>query len=156
MTADQLTATHSSSRRGSRVELLVRLLVVLGLAVDAAVHLRMAPVMDLAAPGGIGGGTLFRLQGGLAAVSAVVLLLTGRRWAYVLALLVALSALGPVLLYHLVDVPAIGPIPSMHDPLWSPEKVVSIVGQTLAVVLSLVGRSLVSARGGTPRDRRRR
>lgn len=142
MTADQLTATRSSSRRGSRAELLVRALVVLGLAVDAAVHLRMAPVMDLAAPGGIGGGTLFRLQGGLAAVTAVVLLVTGRRRAYALALLVALSALGPVLLYHLVDVPAIGPIPSMHDPLWSPEKVVSVVGETLAAGLAVLGTTL--------------
>ncbi|MFK5645531.1 hypothetical protein ACI3ET_03295 [Ornithinimicrobium sp. LYQ121] len=136
--------TDVAGGRGSTPELVVRVLVVLGLTVDAVVHLRLAPVMDIAAPGGVGGGTLFRLQGGVAAVAAVVLLLTGRRWSYAVAGLVALSALVPALLYHVVDVPAIGPIPSMYDPLWSPEKVVSIAGEALSVALSLVGMRLVS------------
>jgi hypothetical protein len=131
-------------RKGGAAELAVRALVVLGLAVDAFVHLRMAPVMDIAAPGGVGGGTLFRLQGGIAAAAAVLLLLTARRWSYLVAALVALSALVPVLLYHFVDVPAIGPIPSMHDPLWSPEKVVSIVAEATSVILAPVGVRLLS------------
>lgn len=125
-----------------RTELVVRALVVLGLAVDAFVHLRMAPVMDIAAPGGIGGGNLFRAQGAVAAGVAVLLLVTGRWWAYAAALVAALSALGPVLLYHVVDVPAIGPIPSMYDPLWSPEKVVSIVGEALAAGAAVLGLRL--------------
>lgn len=130
--------------KGGAAELAVRALVVLGLAVDAFVHLRMAPVMDIAAPGGLGGGTLFRVQGGIAAAAAVLLLLTGRRWSYALAAVVALSALVPVLLYHFVDVPAIGPVPSMHDPLWSPEKVVSIVAEATSVILAPVGMRLLS------------
>jgi hypothetical protein len=146
VTAGQLTAARAPTRRGTRAELLVRALVVLGLAVDAVVHLRLAPVMDLAAPGGIGGGTLFRAQGAVAGVAALVLLLTGRRWAYVLAFLVALSALVPVLLYHFVDVPAIGPVPSMHDPLWSVEKVVSVVGEALAASLAVAGAMLTGVR----------
>lgn len=127
-------------------ELVTRGIVVLGLAVDAFVHVRVAPAMDVAAPDGLGGGLLFRAQAVAAGLAAVVLLVTGRRWAYVLAGLVALSALGPVLLYHFVDVPAIGPIPSMYDPLWSPEKVVSIVGEALAVVFAVVGVRLTSRR----------
>lgn len=149
MSADQrIAAGHEAvSRRGTRTELVVRAVVVLGLAVDAFVHLRMAPVMDVAAPGGIGGGNLFRVQGAAAGAVALLLLLTGRWWAYGIALLIALSALGPVLLYHFVDVPAIGPIPSMYDPLWSPEKVISIVGEAFAAGFSLWGLAL--ARGGT-------
>ena len=127
---------------GRRAELVVRGLVVVGLAVDAFVHLRMAPVMDIAAPGGIGGGNLLRDQGAASAVVAVMLLVSGRWWAYALALGVALSALGPALLYPVVDVPAIGPIPSMYDPLWSPEKVISIVGEALAAGAAAVGLAL--------------
>jgi hypothetical protein len=130
--------------RGGTRELVVRAVVVLGLAVDAYVHLRMAPVMDIAAPGGIGGGNLFRIQGAVAGAAALLLLLVPRWWTYGVAVLVALSALGPVLLYHFVNVPAIGPIPSMYDPLWSPEKVVTIVGEALAAGFGLWGMSLTA------------
>ena len=77
----------------------LRLLVVATLAVDCTVHLRLAEAMHLAAPGGIGGGTLFRIQAVAAGLAAVLLLVTGRRLAYAVAALVALSALVPVLLY---------------------------------------------------------
>lgn len=145
-------APQEVDRRGTTAELLVRGGVVLGLAVDAAVHLRLAPVMDVAAPGGIGGGNLFRLQGALALLVAVVVLLTGRRWSYLLALAVALSALVPVVLYHLVDVPPLGPVPRMYDPLWSAEKVVSIVGEALAVACALAG-AVLTGRGAGLRHR---
>lgn len=147
MTTRERTAGQDvPARQAGRAEKLTRAVVVLGLTVDAVVHLRLAPVMDIAAPGGVGGGNLFRAQGVVAGVVALVLLLTGRRRAYVLALLVALSALVPVLLYHVVDVPAIGPIPSMYDPLWSPEKVVSIVGEALAAGFAVRGVQLTRPR----------
>lgn len=135
------TRTTASSRTTERV---IRAVVVLGLAADAYIHLTMAPVMDLAAPGGIGAGNLFRIQGGVAAAAALLVLALPRRWTYLLAVLVGLSALVPVLLYHFVDVPPIGPIPRMYDPLWSPEKVVSTVGEALAVGFGLWGARLVS------------
>ena len=150
-----MTGTHRARRtgRGSRAELATRGVVVLGLAVDAYVHLTMAPVMQLAAPGGMGAGFLFRAQAVAAVLAALLLLVTGRRWAYVLAGLVALSALGPVLLYHFVNVPALGPIPSMYDPLWSPEKVVSIVAEALALVFAVVGVRLTATAAGPARSR---
>lgn len=131
---------------GTSRERVVRGVVVLGLGVDALVHLRMAPVMDVAAPGGIGGGNLFRIQGTVAAVVALLVLLLPRAWSYGLAALVGISALVPVLLYHFVDVPPIGPIPRMYDPFWSPEKVVSIVGEALALGFGLWGVRLVTGR----------
>lgn len=144
MTAAQKTshARGTVSRRGTTAEVVVRAVVVLGLAVDSFIHLRLAPVMDVAAPGGIGGGNLFRMQGVVAGLVALLLLVTGRWWAYAIAFVVALSALGPVLLYHFVNVPAIGPIPSMYDPLWSPEKVISIVGEALAAAFAVRGYML--------------
>ncbi|MFC7407134.1 hypothetical protein [Georgenia alba] len=126
-------------RPRSGFELTLRLLVVAALGVDAVVHLQLAEVMQLAAPGGLGGGTLFRAQAVLAGLAAVLLLVTGARAAYLLAGLAALSALVPVLLYTYVQVPAIGPVPSMYDPTWSTPKVVSAVAEALAFVLASVG-----------------
>lgn len=147
-TRSQHHVDHGPSTRGGNRERVVRAVVVLGLVVDAYVHLRMAPVMDIAAPGGIGGGNLFRIQGAVAGAAALLLLLVPRWWTYGIAVLVALSALGPVLLYHFVNVPAIGPIPSMYDPLWSMEKVVTIGGEALAAGFGLWGMSLTSSGRG--------
>ncbi|QOR70177.1 hypothetical protein IM660_16415 [Ruania alkalisoli] len=120
-------------------ELVVRVLVVAGLTVDAVVHYRLAEQMGIAAPGGIGGDTLFRVQATAAVLAGLFLLVRGSRLAYVLAGLVALSAFGAVLLYSLVNVPAIGPVPSMYDPFWYPEKTLSAVAEAVAVLGSIVG-----------------
>jgi len=127
-----------SARRPAR-EFAIRLLVVAALGVDAYVHFDLADEMQLAAPGRIGGGTLFVIQAGAAIAAAVLLLLTGSRLAYVLAALVALSALVPVLLYTYVNLPALGPVPSLYDPTWYTAKVVSVVAEAAAVVLAVVG-----------------
>ncbi|MDD9207175.1 hypothetical protein PU560_11970, partial [Georgenia sp. 10Sc9-8] len=92
--------------RGSGTELGVRVLVVVALLVDVVVHLQLAPSYQLAAPGGVGAGTLFRLQAVAALVAAVLLVLRPGRVTYGVAGVVALSALVPVLLYRYVDVPA--------------------------------------------------
>ena len=124
----------------SRVgEATLRLVVAAALAVDCVIHLRLADVIQLAAPGGIGGGTLFRAQALAAGLAAVLLLVTGRRVAYVVAGLVALSAFVPVLLYTYVAVPAVGPIPSMYDPTWSDDKVISAVCEGAAALLAAIG-----------------
>lgn len=126
------------------MEPVVRILVVAALAVDAAVHLRLAPNAELASPGGIGGGWLFRAQAVAAILAALFLLARGSRLAYLVAGLVALSAFTAVLLYSVVNVPAIGPIPSMYDPQWYPEKTVSAVAEGVGVVLAVVGAVLRS------------
>lgn len=133
-------------------ERVIRGLVVLALLVDAGVHLWLAPQMQVAAPGGVGGGWLFRAQAVLAVAAAVYLLLRPSRLAYLLAGAVALSAFVPVLLYTYVDVPALGPIPSMHDPFWTGPKVLSAVAEGLGVLLAGAGAWLVAARS---RDVRR-
>ncbi len=125
-------------------ERVVRGLVVLALLVDAVVHLRLAPQMQLAAPGGIGGGWLFRIQAVVALLVALYVLLRPSRGAYLVAGLAALSAFVPVLLYTYVNVPAIGPIPSMYDPFWTTPKVISAVAEGLGVLLAGIGVWLTS------------
>lgn len=127
-------------QRGTRPgagSLVVRSLVALGLAVDGAIHLRLASGYQLAAPGGIGEGTLFRLQAVLAIVVALAVLVRGGRLLFVVAFLVAGAALGAVLLYRYVDVPALGPFPSMYEPVWFPEKTLSAVAEALAAIGAL-------------------
>ena len=49
---------------------------------------------------------------------------------------------GAVLLYGLVDVGTLGPLPDMYDPTWSTEKVVSLIAEGLAA-LGAVGLLLL-------------
>lgn len=143
------TSSRAETRTRSGIwrELVLRLLVVAALAVDAVVHLQLAPAIQLAAPGGIGGGTLFQLQAGAAIVAGLWLLLRGSRWAYLFSALVLASVFAAVMLYSYVDVPPIGPIPRMYDPLWGTTKIVSTVVEALGALLALAGASVTRRKG---------
>jgi hypothetical protein len=117
----------------------LRVLVAAALAVDAIVHLHLAPDYQLAAPGGIGQGNLFRIEAAVAIAVALFVLVMGNRTAYAAAFLVAASAFGAVLLYRYVDVPAIGPIPSMYEPLWFFQKSLSAVAEGAGAVFAAGG-----------------
>ena len=129
-----MSSTDQAHARTSVTRLVVRGLVALALLVDAAVHLHLAPGYQLSAPSGIGAGNLFRLEAAVALAAAALVLVRGNRTSYAVALLVGLSALGAVLLYRYVDVPALGPLPAMYEPLWSTEKVLSAVAEAVAAV----------------------
>ena len=119
-------------------ETVLRVVVVIGLAVDAVVHLRLAPGYQLADPAGIGQGNLFRCEAAVAAVVAVLVLMTGSRLAYTLAFVVAASALAAVVLTRYVPVPAFGPFPSSYEPVWFGQKTVSAVAEGVAAVAALM------------------
>lgn len=139
--------TRQAGPGGSRTaELAIRIGVVLALAIDAVVHVRLASNYQLAAPGGIGGGTLFRIQAAAAVAAAIYLLVRGTRMAYAVAGLVALPAFVAVVLYRYVDVPALGPIPPMYEPFWYFEKSLSAVAEGLGVLLAGCGILLTSRR----------
>ena len=116
--------------------------------IDAVVHLHLAPGYQLSAPSGIGAGNLFRLQAVVALAAAVLVLVRGNRTSYAAALLIGLSALSAVILYRYVDIPTLGPLPSMYEPAWFPEKTLSAVAEALgavvaaAVLLSKPGQKL--------------
>ncbi len=130
--------------------LVVRALVVAGLAVDAYVHLHLAGNYQLAAPDGIGGGNLFRIEAALAVVALLLVLLRPRPASYAVAALVLLGGVGAVVLYRYVDVGAVGPVPSMYEPIWFREKSLSAVAEAGAGLLALVGL-LMSRNVGEPR-----
>jgi hypothetical protein len=103
-----------------------------GLLVDAVAHLDLAGQYQAAAPGGIGEGTLFRIQAAAALLVAGFVLLRGTRVAYLGALVTAGAALAAVLLYRYVDVPPLGPLPTMYEPLWFPAKTATAIAEALA------------------------
>jgi hypothetical protein len=124
--------------------LILRLLVVAGLAVDAFVHFHLAG--DTGQTGTISESTLFWVQGGVALVVAVLVLVRPRPVPYIIAFLVAASALGAVLLYRYVDVGALGPLPDMYEPVWYTEKVVTTVAEAVATVASAIAVFATSGR----------
>ncbi len=117
---------------------MLRLLAAAGLAVDAYVHADLAPVYD-GIRGAISQGDLFRIEAGLAAAAALIVLTAGRRAGFGVALAVAASALGALLLYRYVDVGRLGPLPNMYEPSWFTEKTVAAVAEAAATVASAAG-----------------
>ena len=111
-------------------------LIALMLALDAAVHLHLAHGYQQASPSGVGAGTLFRLEAAVAIAAALLVLVRADRPAYLVAFLVSASALAAVLLYRYVNVPAIGPLPSMYEPVWFLEKSLSALAEGLAAILA--------------------
>jgi hypothetical protein len=117
--------------------LILRLLVIAGLAVDSWVHFHLAK--DVGSNGTVSEATLFQFQAVAAAVVAVLVLMRARPLPYAVAFLIAASALGAVLLYRYVDIGAIGPLPNMYEPVWYVEKVITTVAEAVAAVAAALG-----------------
>lgn len=120
----------------------LRLLTAAALVIDAVLHLQLARNYNLAAPGGIGEGNLFRLESVAALLAAVLVLGYGGRVAYALAFVVAASAAAAVLLSRYVDVPAFGPIPAMYEPVWFGKKVLATGAEALGTLTAAAGWAL--------------
>lgn len=128
----------------------LRLVTVAGLAVDAYVHFDLASQFDVGG-GGIAQGLLFRIEGAASVLVALVVLLFGRRrWAAMPAFLVAISALGAILLYRYVDVGQLGPLPDMYDPAWYPEKALAAIAEAITTVTAAM---LVVRRSRTGKEK---
>jgi len=132
-TAHRGVAGHRS--RG----LALRLLTAGCLAVDAGVHLHLAPGYQAGSPQGLGQGTLFVLEAAAAALAAVAIIWRGSRAAFAFAFLVSLSAFAAVVLYRYVDIPAFGPFPAMYDPVWFWEKSISAAAEGFGAVAAAAG-----------------
>jgi hypothetical protein len=134
----------AAGQQGNRpLMIALRVLVAAGLIISAVIHLQLASGFQQAAPAGIGGGNLFRIQAIVSILAALYVLIKGSRAAYAVAAVVALSALAAVVLYRYVQVPAIGPIPSMYEPVWYAKKTLTAVAEAVAGVLAVVGFVLV-------------
>jgi hypothetical protein len=131
-----MTTTDQKRAGLAPAQLVVRVLIALALLIDALVHLHLGPAYQLSAPSGIGAGNLFRLEAAAAIAAAALVLVRPSPEAYTAALLVGLTALGAVLVYRYVNVPAFGPLPAMYEPLWSPEKILSALSEAFAAILA--------------------
>ena len=101
-------------------------------------HLKVAADYDVI-PGTISGGDLFRAETAAAIAVALLVLVRPGRVAYLLAFLVAASALGAVMLYTNVDVGTLGPLPDLYEPVWFTEKTVSAIAEAVAAGAAAVG-----------------
>jgi glucan phosphoethanolaminetransferase (alkaline phosphatase superfamily) len=124
------------------------------LAVDAYVHLHDAAQYDQFRSSVMSEGTLFRIQGVVAIVVALAVLVWPRVWTWVVSLLVAGSAAVAVTLYTYVNVGQLGPLPNLYENTWNaPGKVPSAVAETIAALLSGAGLVLaLRARRRTARS----
>jgi hypothetical protein len=129
-----------NSAVGTRAVSAVALRVVTAgaLLVDAVVHLHLAPGYQLSAPDGVGAGNLFRLQAAAGLAVLVWVLIRGSRASFAAAFLVGLSAVGAVVFYRYVNLPAFGPLPAMYEPVWFLEKSVSAIAEAAAAVVAAV------------------
>ncbi len=145
--------------RPARSLWVLRVAVAAALVVSAVIHVQLAPGYQQAAPGGIGQGTLFLAQAGAAALAAVFVLLKGSRTAFAAAAAVALSSLAAVILYRYVQVPAIGPLPSMYEPVWYTAKTITAIAEAVAGAMAMAGYALLqktrTGSGTAARGRRR-
>ena len=148
--------TGQSSITASRVtRRLLTLITAAGLAVDAYVHWHLASSFDSLIGAGsphVSQGQLFRLEGTLALIAMLLVLTTRRRFAAVVAFLIAAGGVGAVLLYGFVDVGGFGPLPDMYDPTGSTEKTVSAVAEATAAIGALCLLLLPTA--ASPKDPR--
>lgn len=111
-----------------------------GLLVDAAIHLDLAHQRPPAPPGAsISQVQLFYAEGIVAIIVAGLLIVSGHRLIYALAVLVAASALGAVLLYRYYDVGAIGPLPDMYEPFRSNSKLITTIAEAIALLAASTG-----------------
>lgn len=126
--------SHRVSATTARVkDRSLQLLAILGLAIDAAVHLHLASRYD-AIGTTITQGRLFRVEGAAAIVAALLLARRDRRVSWLLVGTVAAAGLVAILVTRYFAVPAIGPVPNMHDPIWYPEKVLVAAAMLLTTL----------------------
>lgn len=126
-----------------RHSVLIRGLVIVvaaGLVVDAVVHAQVASSYALVRTSVMSQADLFRLEALLAVVAAAGVFVRPTRVTALAALVVSVGGVGAVLLYTYVDPGVMGPVPDMFDPVWYPEKVASLVGESVA---ALAGVALV-------------
>ena len=116
----------------------LRVATAAGLAADAYVHADLAATYDPVRHT-VSQGNLFRLDAAATSLAALVLVLTARRAAWALALLVAAGSLGALLLYRYANVGAIGPLPNMYEPIWFPEKTAAAIAGAAATILAALG-----------------
>ncbi len=119
-----------------RIALIV--VVVAGLTIDAYVHFDLASNYRLIKTSTLSQADLFRAEGAVAVIAALLLLVRPRRYTAAIAALVAGSALLVLLIYRYNDIGQLGPIPSMYEPIWYTKKTVSAYAEGAALLAAVL------------------
>ncbi len=126
------------TRNWSPIQVTLLAVVVVGLGVDAWVHLDLASAFSQVKTSTLSQADIFRVDAVVAILAAIALAVRPRRYTAAFAFAVAAAGTVAVVLYRYVDVGAIGPIPNMYDPYWAPAgKALSAIGEALAAGCSL-------------------
>jgi hypothetical protein len=134
-------AAHLAPGRGRAwlaVKTALIVIVVAGLAIDAYVHFNLASNYELIKTSTLSQADLFRAEGAVAIVAAVLILIRPRRYTAGIAAVVAGSALLVLLLYRYNDIGQLGPIPSMYEPVWYTKKTVAAFAEGAALIAAVV------------------
>ena len=127
-----------SARNWMAIRTALILVVVAGLAVDAYVHFDLASAYSGVKTSTLSQGDLFRVEGALAVIAAVALLMRPRRYTAAFAFLVSAGGTAAVVVYRYVNVGGFGPVPNMYEPIWYGEKTLSVWAEGIAAVAALV------------------
>ncbi|MGN6160703.1 MAG: hypothetical protein ACTHOG_03265 [Marmoricola sp.] len=119
------------------ISMLLRLVCAGGLAVDARVHLKLAPAYDAIKSSVVSQGDLFRIEAGLAIIAAVLILVVPRKLIAMVALAVAGGGLVALLVYRYCDLGAVGPLPPMYEPIWYSDKTTTCIAQAVSTIAAL-------------------
>jgi hypothetical protein len=133
-------AAHRASGRGRAwlaVKIALIVIVVAGLTVDAYVHFNLASNYELIKTSTLSQADLFRVEGAIAIVAALLLVVRPRRYTAAIAAVVAGSALLVLLLYRYNDIGQLGPIPSMYEPIWYTKKTVAAFAEGAALIAAV-------------------
>ena len=146
-----MTRTYLSERTRLWPMVTVLLIVVAaaGLAVDGVVHLDLASTYAPVRTSVLSEADLFRAQGVVAVVAALLLIGRPRRYSTVIAAVVAGSALAVLLVYRYYDVGRLGPIPSMYEPVWYGEKTLAAIAEGAALVAAVVLVTVLTGRSAS-------
>lgn len=119
-----------------------RIWTALALLVNAFVHFQLAGPFDALAGTLVSQGTLFRIQGVVNILAAILIVVVHRWWAGLAAAAIAAGGLAllVVSVYVPLDLGALG-FPVIYEPIWYQDKVIAVVAQAVA----LVGGLLVAA-----------
>ncbi len=114
----------------------LRLVVIAGLVIDAAAHFHLAHFYD-GNKESISQGALFRIEGTLAIVAAVLVLLVRGRIVALVAFAVLIGGAFAVLLYRYCNVGSLGPLPNMYEPFWYDDKTLSVWAESIGAAAAL-------------------
>jgi hypothetical protein len=125
---------------------LLRLVAAAALALDSFVHADLAMRYDPNRHAAISQGDLFRVEAAVSALAALLVIVVGNRIVWAFAFVVAVSALGAVILYRYNDIGVLGPLPDMYEPAWYSEKLLGAYAEAIATVAAVAGFLLTFVR----------